>query len=1242
MQEAQTVSCVGRETELAQLFEWYREARESRLANLAVLVGARGIGKSKLLGALRAKARLAGGVVLEGRSDNTCAFGPFASIVAQALRFLDEVGQSFSADDGALGCAAGCHALWYEHRDLTCIDGIDCAGQRERLFEGVAQLLARVAQIRTPIVLIHDLAETCHGTLDLVRSLLDAGSPLAADFEQPLSMMIATCLRIDELPSQNPRIEVLLAHDAAHQLVVGALSEAGVRALLSSSETIQQVLARTGGAPDAIRRLLAATPPSHDEHVHNVLARLPLAAVAAVQALSVRGKPARCAELERIMKTPLDGAARRALEQIEWLEVQRSQGDSELCFSHAAELQSVLNLVEPQRSRELHGDWLALLEQDAGDGADLVRHALGAGHPARAVELALSAARSLAMRLASHEATELLESVLPSAQGEHADALRGELVALYRATGEYRRGLVHARLLRDQLPTDPERQRALCDLLVLAGELDQADEALGEVRTCFGAALAPALRAELEALHAEVALRRADYDSAENCAMQALAHDAGDVKTTIAARNTLGKIELARDDKLAAATWFELNAEAAARAGLPALESQACTNLGYATLDRKAPRAALALFERALSLATSAGDARRRAVATEALAVCAHLVRDYRRAREHYQSALVLLRRVNTPAMVAGTATNLGELYLTLGETRRAHDMCELATQVGGTRLAHTLRSECMLLRGRVATARGDLSSARASLETARAWMLAQQDHRVDEVQLALAEVELEEGEVSAARRRLATLAERESGSFAARLAILVARIERACAGEVASSAERAARLAEGAGDDELRVPALTLLARSLLDDGQGHAARHAIEQALLAERRLTATVPEDLLGAFGERRIRVELERVARATGEPRAPTNPARSQHGTRAVSSDEQLMRWAERYPRIIGRSARMCDVLRVIDRAAASDMQVLVRGESGTGKELVAEALHAGSARHDKPFIRMNCAAIVESLLLSELFGHERGAFTGAAFRRRGRFEVAHGGTLFLDEIGDISLATQAALLRVLQEGEFERVGGTQTLKVDVRIVAATHRDLEAMVRAGTFREDLYYRLRGITIEMPPLRARREDIAALCQHLLGALSADRTSPLRMTGDALAALMRHDWPGNVRELDNVLRNASLFCEDGFLHLEAVSNLLPAQEQAWLAECVVIQRESAASGSTEVDPCDPVYDRIRGGHTSLFEMKKQLERECIQRALRETGGNITRAASLLGMKRPRLSQLVKEYELSSLAERV
>jgi transcriptional regulator with GAF, ATPase, and Fis domain len=284
------------------------------------------------------------------------------------------------------------------------------------------------------------------------------------------------------------------------------------------------------------------------------------------------------------------------------------------------------------------------------------------------------------------------------------------------------------------------------------------------------------------------------------------------------------------------------------------------------------------------------------------------------------------------------------------------------------------------------------------------------------------------------------------------------------------------------------------------------------------------------------------------------------------------------------------------------------------------------------------VKVNCAALVETLLLSELFGHERGAFTGANALRKGRFELANGGTIFLDEIGDISPKTQVALLRVLQEREFERVGGTQKIRVNVRIIAATHRDLEAMVKEGTFREDLYYRLRGVMLEMPPLRKRLDDLPALAEALLERIAEERGDTRKiLSREALELLSSHHWPGNVRELENVLRSATLFADtpllspEDFAAFSAMFGISDPEPQTSVNE------EEPSDVATSAIFEDLVYDRVRGGDHSLLEMKKVIERECIVRALGETNGNITRAAKLLGMKRPRLSQLVKQYGLNS-----
>jgi DNA-binding NtrC family response regulator len=327
--------------------------------------------------------------------------------------------------------------------------------------------------------------------------------------------------------------------------------------------------------------------------------------------------------------------------------------------------------------------------------------------------------------------------------------------------------------------------------------------------------------------------------------------------------------------------------------------------------------------------------------------------------------------------------------------------------------------------------------------------------------------------------------------------------------------------------------------------------------------------------------------------------------------------------------------------MVERVAPHDSLVLIRGESGTGKELVAEAIHDASPRRGRPFVKVNCGALVESLLLSELFGHERGAFTGALQRRKGRFELADGGTLFLDEIGDISPQTQVALLRVLQTHEFERVGGTQPVRVDVRIVCATNRDLEAMVAAGRFREDLYYRLKGIEIDLPPLRARAEDIPDLVRHFLAHIAEERhTAAKDVTPAAMDALARYAWPGNIRELENVVRSVTLFADGPAIEARDLVEYVGAPRVGSISAPLV----PVAPAAAQTAPAGPRPDSSQGdvyawavqNGVSLRDLKRKIELDCITQALAECGGNITRAAERLGMKRPRLSQLLKEYGLS------
>ncbi len=303
-------------------------------------------------------------------------------------------------------------------------------------------------------------------------------------------------------------------------------------------------------------------------------------------------------------------------------------------------------------------------------------------------------------------------------------------------------------------------------------------------------------------------------------------------------------------------------------------------------------------------------------------------------------------------------------------------------------------------------------------------------------------------------------------------------------------------------------------------------------------------------------------------------------------------------------IIGESGHMQEVLSLVRRVAPSEATVLIRGESGTGKELIAQAIHYASPRASRPLVRLNCAALPETLLESELFGHEKGAFTGADAMRKGRFEMANGGSLFLDEIGDLRLHLQAKLLRVLQEKEFERVGSSRPISVDVRILAATHRDLEKLIQEGQFREDLYYRLNVVTVVLPPLRERRQDIPPLLDHLVKKFAEKNGKTIKgFTQEARDALLRYDYPGNVRELENIVERATVITRDEVI------------------------------GRSDLPLTVQASDKVDNRGTNMTAVVEGLERKMIKEALAQSDGVQTRAADKLGITERALRYKLKKY---------
>ena len=336
-------------------------------------------------------------------------------------------------------------------------------------------------------------------------------------------------------------------------------------------------------------------------------------------------------------------------------------------------------------------------------------------------------------------------------------------------------------------------------------------------------------------------------------------------------------------------------------------------------------------------------------------------------------------------------------------------------------------------------------------------------------------------------------------------------------------------------------------------------------------------------------------------------------------------------AELFASLVGNSESMVQVRSSMQKVAGRDVNVMITGESGTGKEVVARNLHDHSVRKNGPFVPINCGAIPADLLESELFGHEKGAFTGAVSSRPGRFELAQGGTLFLDEIGDMPLPMQVKLLRVLQERKYERIGGSKTLEADVRVIAATHKNLEDMIVSGEFREDLYYRLNVFPIEMPPLRQRIEDLPLLLEELLERLKQQGLDSVKLHASAIESLKKHSWPGNVRELSNLLERLAIVYPDGVVGVSE----LPAKFQ-YIDEPDPERykvTENSESGSADVLSSAPSLDLLPEGGVDLKEHLELIEKSLIEQALSRNSGVVARAAETLQIRRTTLVEKMRKF---------
>lgn len=1066
--------------------------------------------------------------------------------------------------------------------------------------------------------------------------------------------------------------------------------EGEIRRFLNEDRVVERLLDTTDGDPRCLEALFDALPDTVSHLWARRVEDLTPIQRRVAQFLAVAGVALDVSFLDRLVDGPVVAAVRAlydsgiAVRKMDGGAVQTELASAEICAGIDAQLsgetRSQLHLV------------LAKTSMEAGreNRAFIARHALAGGDEELGLRFGLPAVRSLLRRGQWDEADPLLAQLRAvSTVGEPEEREILELsLRLAEARSAWRQALAVAQKLAqmglDELSAG-RLERRMGTHLVKIGQDEAAQQHFEKARTYLGDDAPRSDRAQVSLGLAELAYRRGEHERAREFANQAQAllsdeecEEAVTEELLLDVRSIMGKVSLFRGELEDARRKFEKNASEARRQGRWGHESRAEGNLGVIAVQQRRYDDAVRRLERALEKAEMPGGAPRLKVWLN-LGIVHQRRGAFDTAMDHYRRALREAARCGDDVGYQLSAHNLATLYQDVGAFEAAQELVEQmrsrrelgdSGDKGSSEQGFTARWAAMV-EAQILLKQGSPRQAIEALKIAEKKLA---DHRRlygAEMRLRRVVAHLELNEVEKARAILATMDVEQTPSPQ-----LVA---------LADYYEAAVSRREGHGGDESRwreiVDTLESLGlygdavgarlelASLLEEDDTAGAKAAylvVEQGVVGLRTRAESVPERFRASFFAVPIhQALLERYHELDGDPlptewqqEADARGELTESSADATDADARIDRcspayrqWRARYGEIIGEEPQILQVFRLIDRIAPSETTMLLVGESGTGKELIAEAVHRQSRRADGPFVKVNCAAFVEELLLSELFGHEKGAFTGAVSAREGRFERAHGGTIFLDEIGDISPKTQVALLRVLQEGTFESVGGTETRSVDVRVVAATNCDLDSMVREGTFRLDLYYRLKGFVIEMPPLRERRQDIPRLLQHFAQCFSGSHVAP-SFSDEVVQFLARYRWPGNVRELENFVRSVLLFAEGDQIEMEHIVQFREFFSEDDIDETlpridpeveIAAALEEAETWSDGVEPETALVDQVIADECSLAGLKKRLELKCIKKAMRKTGGNITQAARILQMKRPRLSQIVNGTpELLELKEQL
>ena len=1207
----------GRETELSLLERELDDARSLERARVVLVRGPQGVGKSHLFALARQALAAKGAAIFEGASAREVkkSFGLFLPVLEQALEQLTHDGLPPDV-------------LARLNTAVAAVQGkVPAPADRLAHFDALGEV-CQLASRRSAAFFFPDVEVADKSSQELLRYLL----AVATTPSNRSRALFVVSLR-DGAPLPRPVAE-LVERVSARSLNLQGLDLEGLRSFLSRADVAQRLLEVTGGNPQLLGELLEAPAGQAVDFFLHRARRLEPSAQALLDVLALAGRPVPVALASAV-------AGPHAVGQLDQLVRTRFAtstlhgGVAGYGFARDSEREAWLALIAPERARSvtLSLGRALVAEGELEGGARLLLQAA----PAEGASVALQAAAQLHVRGALEGELELLLSALPQLRGEARASAHRAVATAAEMAGDAHLAARHA-LAEGRLSKGSTEERAL----VAARALVRLGRG-GLARLCLKAAqrkaaLAPAAAA----VRSELAAQSGELLEAAELAKQALGA-AVEPEVRVALLQAQAKALLGMGTLSEARALYATAAADAASAGLEAQAALAQFNEGVAA-HRMGDRA------RAMECYQATPSHLRSAPKAHANLGSLHAERgEFEQAVSHLESALQQLSRQSSAREVGQVAINLARVHHLIGDLDRASELSGFALERALPQGDSYVQASAHLTLGAVAFDRAQGEEALFHFEEARVRFERIRNLGFAALAVGLkAQVHLSLGARGQAEVELSrSVVERGcAASPAATLEVELARGELSLSAEDLLGAGRALVRARDAllTAEELegpwRVQYLSARLKALAKDEAARQAELLKAGRLLEE--LAGKVPPAHRTAFLSVPRRAELLGQTAGLLPSVRPTPVPLSAPATHGL----------------VGRSATLSRLTKQIGPIGRSNATVLIRGESGTGKELLAEALHQASPRRSMPLVKVNCAAMVEELLLSELFGHEKGAFTGAVRERKGRFELADGGTLFLDEIGDISPKCQVALLRVLQEKEFERVGGSKTMKVDARVICATNRDLEALIAQGRFRADLYYRLKGVMLELPALRQRPEDLGVLSAHFLTRVARERgESPKRLSEASLQLLSRHTWPGNVRELENVLAAAAIFAEgavvepEAFLHVQELRALWDAGAQA---PAPMGEGAPVAVGVSAVAPLPAgavampmtaggeldFYELARQRDLSLKDLRHQMEMQCIRRALTEAQGNISEAARLLKMKRSRLSQIVNgELELKEVA---